>query len=251
MDSSLQIYLDSKLANRYYDSTNNCEYILPVIELDSQYHFLLSVVNASIPHSFYNMNLNNNTLQWIEDPYVTFVVHSVTIPVGNYSINQFITELQTLLTPLVVSYNNITNKITFTHPTATFAFYSNNNTCFELLGFSNVNHFSPVSPRVLTSDICCNMFTTRSLCLCSNIHTDNVHINRPMMQSIICTIPVNSAPNGIVTYANTNSFKNNLFSNIMKSITIKFMDQDGNSVDLNGCHYNLTLQLDIFKYVQD
>ena len=161
MDSSLQIYLDSKLANRYYDSTNNCEYNLPVIEIDSQYHFILSLVSASIPYSFYNVNENYNTLLWVEDPYISFIRHPVTIPIGNYSINDLVDQLQILLSPLQVVYSSVTNKITFTHLTATFAFYLSSNTCFELLGFSNNNHFSSSSPKVLTSDICCSLFTTR------------------------------------------------------------------------------------------
>ena len=251
MDSSLQIYLDSKLANKYYDSTNHCEYIMPRIEIDSQYHFILSVVNASIPYSFYNVNENNNKMNWVQDPYNTFVENNITIPVGNYTINQFVSKLQTLITPLTVTYDNITNKMTFTHPTHSFAFFSSSNTCFQLIGFSDTNHYSPISPRNLTSNICCSMFSVRSLCLCSNIITDNIHINKPAMQSILASLPVNCGANGIITYNNTNIFKMNLFTNIFKTIVIKFMDQDGNRVNLNGCHYNLTLQLDIIKYVDD
>lgn len=249
MDSSLQIYLDSKLANRYYDSTNYCEYNLPLIEIDNQHHFILSIVNASIPYSFYNVNVNNNKIQWIEDPYISFIEHLAYIPFGNYTINQLVQELNIILSPLQVTYNNITNKMSITHPTSSFAFYTSNNTCFELIGFSKINHFSPISPRLITSDTCCSLFTTRSLCICSNIHTDNVHINMPAMQSILGNIPVNAPPNGIIIYTNPNEFKNNLYSNLLKSVTIKFVDQDGNNVNLNGCHYSITLQLDVFKYV--
>jgi len=249
MDNQLQIYLDSNLASKYVDSTIHCEYILPLIDIDSQYHFILSLVNASIPHSFYNVNSNNNRFQYIEDPYVTFVEHNYVIPIGNYTITQFVSQLQSMISPLQISYNSITNKMTFTHPTLPFCFYKSNNTCFELLGLSNYDHFSPVNPKVIVSDVCCSMFSVRSICVCSNFHTDNVHVNKPHMQTIIGSIPVNAGPNSIITYQNLNSFKNNLFTNVVNAIAIKFVDQDGNKIDLNGCHYSMTLQLDIIKYV--
>ena len=249
MNDSIQIYIDSNNASKYINNTNWCEFNIPPLAFDSQYHFALSVVNASIPYSFYNVNSNNNIIQWIEDPYITFVPHQYTITEGNYTITQLISHLNTLLAPLVLNYNSITNKITFTHPTATFAFYNMNNTCFELLGLSEQNHFSSVG-RVLSSDLVCNLFTIRSICVCSNFRTSNFHSNRHHMNSVLCTIPVNSNINSVILYENTNDFKNNLFTSNVDELHIKLLDQNANIINLNGANWNMTLQFDIFRFVE-
>jgi hypothetical protein len=249
MNDSIQIYIDSSNASKYINNTNWCEFNIPALAIDSQYHFALSVVNASIPYSFYNVNSNNNTIQWIEDPYISFITHQYTITEGNYTITQLISHLNTLLAPLVLNYNPITNKITFTHPTATFAFYNGNNTCFELLGLSNTNQFSSVG-RVLVSDLVCNLFTIRSICVCSNFNTSNFHSNRHHMNSVLCTIPVNANINSVIIYENTNNFKNNLFMSNVDELHIKLLDQNANIINLNGVNWNMTLQFDIFRFVE-
>lgn len=248
MNDSIQIYIDSENASRYISNTNWCEFNIPQLAIDSQYHFALSVVNASIPYSFYNVNSNNNIIQWIEDPYISFIPHQYTITEGNYTITQLISHLNTLLAPLVLNYNSITNKITFTHPTAQFAFYNTNNTCFELLGLSSKNQFSSVG-RVLVSDLVCNLFTIRSICVCSNFRTSNFHSNRHHMNSVLCNIPVNSNINSVILYENTNNFRNNLFMSNVDELHIKLLDQNANIINLNGCNWNMTLQFDIFRFV--
>jgi hypothetical protein len=251
MDSSFQIYIDSVNATRYFDSTNYCEYKLPLIEVDSQYHFNISVIDANIPYSFYNVNNNNNTLSYVEDPYYSFIVHNITIPVGNYTINSLVTTLNSLIQPLTVTYNNLTNKMTFVHPTLQFGFYTDNNTCFELLGFNKINHFSGTSPRTLISDTCCNLNSIRSICICTNYHTNNIHVNKPTMRSMIASIPVNAQPNQLISYQNMTAFRNNLYTNVLHSIVIKLIDQNGDIVNLNGAHYSMTLQIDLIKFVID
>jgi hypothetical protein len=161
---------------------------------------------------------------------------------------QLISHLNTLLAPLVLNYNSITNKITFTHPTAQFAFYNTNNTCFEILGFTDVNQFSSVG-RVLVSDLVCNLFTIRSICVCSNFHTSNFHCNRHHMNTVLCNIPVNSNINSVILYENTNNFRNNLFCSNVDELHIKLLDQNANIINLNGAHWSMTLQFDIFRFV--
>lgn len=248
MADSIQVYLDSRNATQYINSTNVCQYTLPQMVIDSQYHFIVSVVDASIPHSFYNINSYNNQIQWIEDPYGTFVAHNAIIPQGNYDINSLVTQLQVLMPELTITYSQLTGKLTFVHPTLNFAFYSANNTCFELLGFSNMNQFS--GSRTLTSDNVCNIFTIRSLCICTNFHTSNIHLSRTHMHNMIACIPVNASPNSIILYQNQRNYRCDLFDNIINDLVISFRDQNGNVINLNGCHYNLTLQFDIYKFVE-
>ena len=60
-NESIQIHLNSKYATSYNDGNlNDCNFFLPIIEAPSQHTILLSVQNAIIPYSFYNINSNNN-----------------------------------------------------------------------------------------------------------------------------------------------------------------------------------------------
>ena len=64
-EESFQLFLSSKWADIYNSSTlNDLTFHLPRIDIDDQYHIYLSVVNASIPLSYYNVNNNNNTLNY-------------------------------------------------------------------------------------------------------------------------------------------------------------------------------------------
>ena len=60
---SIQLYLNSNIADKYFDNQiSNCKYILPLIEIPDGFHIYLSVVNCQIPYSFYNINSSNNKL---------------------------------------------------------------------------------------------------------------------------------------------------------------------------------------------
>lgn len=61
---SIQIYLNSKNADKYYESLSNCEYNLPPIEVPDGFHIYLSVQNVTLPYSFYNLNNTNNLLSY-------------------------------------------------------------------------------------------------------------------------------------------------------------------------------------------
>jgi hypothetical protein len=60
VEESLQIYLNSKYANRYNASTSDVDYYFSPFSIPTQYHIHLSVVSAQIPYSFYNVNIRNN-----------------------------------------------------------------------------------------------------------------------------------------------------------------------------------------------
>ena len=117
MSESFQIYLNSKNA----DSSNNNLYnfILPNLEIADGNYIYLSVQYASIPYSFYNINTTNNTLNYT----LNAVNYTVTITSGNYNITQLITFLKSSMSGFTISYNSLTNKITFSHSTYNFKYH--------------------------------------------------------------------------------------------------------------------------------
>ncbi len=60
MADSIQIYISSSNAD-VLTSDGSYEFNLPTIEVSSQFHIYVSIANASIPISFYNINSSNNS----------------------------------------------------------------------------------------------------------------------------------------------------------------------------------------------
>ena len=50
---------------------------------------------------------------------------------------------------------------------------------------------------------------------------------------------------------NTTNFRNNLYTNVINTICLKLIDQNNNVINLNGCHWSITLQLDVVNFVID
>lgn len=238
---TFQIHLSSALADKYNDGlTSDCEFNLPTIEIPSNYHIHVSVENFACPYTFYNINSSNNLLVYYEN--VTY--NTLTITPGNYNTNSLISHLLETMTNFTITYSSITNKFTFSNQVQ-FNFASHS-TCLSLLGFStglmSINN-------TLTSDICVNLSPYRCICIGSNLRTFSVNTLLPNNQSILASIPINTAPNSIIIYENKNNFKCNTYTNVINNLRIRLMDHKFNTLDLNGCHWTITLKFDIIDYV--
>jgi hypothetical protein len=66
----------------------------------------------------------------------------------------------------------------------------------------------------------------------------------------LCSIPITTAPNSMISYINPSNYKINIFSSMFSSINIKILDQNGEPIDLNGCHWSMTLQLDVLQFTE-
>lgn len=246
-ESSFQIYLSTKSADVFKNGVSSVEFHLPVIEIDDLYHIHLSVCSASIPISFYNINDHNNVLYYklTADTEIT----KIELTKGNYNVNTLLTLLRSVLTDFTITYNSITNKYTFSHPTSNFIFYYNTthtSTCFHQIGFKFYDQYS--SSRILENDRCINLSPIRNFLVSCNYNTGNINKSNPLVNNILCSIPITANIGGVVNYVN-DGFKSNLFTSIMSTITITITDQDGQPIDFNGVNWTMTLQLDIIKYV--
>lgn len=240
---SFQIHLSSSLADSYNNNlTSDCNFYLPMIEIPSNFHIHVSIQNFSCPYTFYNINTNNNLLIYFEN----LVTKSVVITPGNYNTNTLITELKLNMTNFTITYNSTTNKIKFINSLYDFTF-SSISTCFSLIGFSGSNLSS--SSKILSSDNCVNLSPYRCICISSNLKTFSINNSSIHNNSILGSIPINSAPNSIIVYENKNNFKSNTFSNIISYINLKLIDHTFKAINLNGCHWTITLQFDIVDYV--
>jgi hypothetical protein len=329
---SIQIYLNSKNADKYYESISNCEYNLPPIEIPDGFHIYLSVQNVTIPYSFYNINDSNNLLSYLpyEDfsininyydnnsinyfllgvyDYYTYilsddeghilynsdlhlnsstllvsnlkssvvytliilfningitvnkVINQITssglktivnsIPIrnisklilsnGNYNITQLLDYLILNMIGFTITYNPITNKLTFLNSN-NFIFLKSS-TCYSVLGFDQKNNIS--SSLSLISSNCVNIMNVKRINVVSNFISYNIDKASLNNYSILCSIPINKPAYSLIEYNNTNNFRTNLFLNLISLIKIKLTDENGQLIDLNGNNYCITLQLDI------
>jgi hypothetical protein len=244
---SIQIYLNSQNADKYFNGAADCEYLLPLIEIPDGFHIYLSVVSCLIPYSFYNINSSNNVLKYSFDGVSLF---TLTIPIGNYNVNNLLSVLKTNISPqFTITYDNVKNKFTFTHATNDFMFMSSS-TCLQILGFNNNETIAsnPSASLSLTSVNCVNVYSIRTIQVNSNLITYNINKVQKNNFCILCSVPITCTPFSLIEYINRTNFKTNLFLNRISNIKIKLTDDNGNLIDLNGCHYSLTIQLDVISF---
>jgi hypothetical protein len=242
---SIQINLNSKFARRLIEnSRSNCIFELPNLTIPSQHHIHVSIINAIIPYSFYNVNYLTNTLTYTVDTTATYTIN---VPEGNYNSFQMATYLKSHMTNFNVTYDAVTNKYTFTHTASLNFSIDSSSSILKILGFTEGVHIS--SSYILTSNQVANLQRIQSIHIQSNFLTGNINSSDIFRQNTLCTIPVNTAPNSNIVYYNDNKFTTNLYSNILNEIEIKLVDQDNMLLDLNGLDWSLTLQLDIVDFV--
>jgi hypothetical protein len=242
---SIQIHFNSLYANTYNNGlTSDCNFYLNnVIEIPVQHTIYLSVINASIPFSFYNIDSTNNVLNYI----INSVSYSLVITPGNYNAIQLASFFNSNLSVgFTCTYNAIINKYTFTHTTYDFSFLSTS-TCLQMLGFSTLLYSLS---KTLTSSFCVNLQTKQCLCLVSNLDTGNISFCSMKSPNVLCSIPICTQPNSNIVYVNQYSFRSNLFSNVLNYIKLKLVDQDMKAINLNGVHWTCTMQIDIIKFVE-
>jgi hypothetical protein len=243
MTESIQIYLHSANADKYYNnSVSDCEFLLPPIEIPDGFHIYLSVQNVSIPYSFYNINSSTNKLSYTLNNSVIIL----TLINGNYNITQLVTYLTSIMSNFTITYNIITNKLTFVHSTYDFTF-NNASTCLLMLGFTSLISYTSSSLSLISVN-CVNIQSIKRINLASNLITYNINKSTTNNYSILCSVPVNKPSFSVIEYNNLNNFRTNLFINNISTIKIKLIDENGNLIDLNGCHFCVTIQLDIESF---
>ena len=203
---SIQIYLNSQSADKSFKGAADCEYNLPLIEIPDGFHIYLSVVSCLIPYSFYNINNRNNVLQYSFDG---ITINTLSIPIGNYNVNSLLSVLKSNLVAFTITYDNIKNKFTFTHPTNNFMFMSSS-TCLQILGFNNNETISSFIFS-LTSVNCVNVYTIRTVQVNSNLITYNINKVQKNNFCILCSVPITCTPFSLIEYINKTNFKTNFF----------------------------------------
>ena len=241
---SLQIHLNSKSATMS-NGLSDCYFYINTIEVPSDYQINISVISSAIPYSFYCINSLNNTLIYK----VGLITSVVNFTQGNYNINQWLAYLQSLNLPFTITLDKIVNKFTFSSSSSFTLLLSS--TCFELLGLLNqkLDYVADVSNKIV-SNACINLQSIQVLYINSNFISKSVNVSNVNKATTICSIPISVPPYSLITYSNSNNHKVNIFQNSFNLINIKICNQDNNIIDLNNCHWSLTLQIDVIKFTE-
>ena len=235
------LYLNSKQALTKIDGfTSNCIFDFNNLPIDDG-DIYVSVQTAQIPCTFYNIDSINNSLVYSVGggPLVY-----ITIPPSNYNVNTLLAYLQSVMTGFTITYNTASNKYTFVHSSQNFIFRELS-TCFELLGFNDNNSYSSTLLSLI-STISVNFFTIRNILVeCSNLITVNKTSDiNDSNQSILTSIPITVSQGSVLSYSNVYNLSDRITSiKNFASLQIRLLDQDLDLLNLNGCEWSITLQI--------
>lgn len=242
---SIQIHLNSANATSYINGDySNCIFNLKTIEVPIQHTIYLKVVHANIPYTFYNIDSTNNTLFYTQNGNET----QLTITKGNYNANQLANYFTNNMTNFTCTYNSITNRFTFINSLYNF-YFAEESTCLTMLGFPAISLYLTSALKQLDSYFCANLQTKQCICVASNFMTGNINSTDVSTRNMLCSIPIATQPYSNIVYKNDSNFRNNLYTNVISTIALKLVDQNNNLINLNGCHWSITLQMDVIDFV--
>jgi hypothetical protein len=240
---SIQIHLDSYYATvKRNNNSADCMYQLPIINTARDNYLHLSLISMIIPYSFYNINTSNNIFRFnlLSGDEIALIV-----PPGNYNINQLVLFLNTSMgNNMRCSYNSVSNKMTFSNDATTFMIISNDFS--RILGFPSTTLFATST----TAPYCVNLYTITNINVETNLLTYN-YSNVPNEQTtntILANIPVLTQPMGLIGYENKGDYRVNLYVGEMTTLSIRLRDNRGNIIDMNGCDYTMSIQIDTVPF---
>lgn len=223
----------------------------------------VGVVSAEIPVSFYTINETNNSfVSNLIEGGVGSIIKTNTLPVGNYTANTLITQfLATLASsysaqtsdPLVsLTINRSNGKLTLTWvaPVAFNQITFSTSPFMTLLGYVGNIELDPINlTRIATYPL--NLLGINKVYLSTNnLLTYNYDSGKQGFSNILATIEVDAPPYAIILYKNQTNTYNILRNDDVNSFTIELKDDVGNFIDFNNIDWNITLALNIYRYIQ-
>lgn len=231
----------------------------------------VGIISCEIPVSFYTVNATNNFFEmdlYFISPNVIADTKQIYVPVGNYTATTLIAAIILAVREafkeqagfpdysvpnLVISINSSTGKLSWSFPVnATWSKIT-----FRTLGnrfLKRVYGWLPddidITDVPITASFPLNLLGINKINVGSNnLATYNYDSGSQGFSNIIASIEVNAAPYGIILYKNQSLTYNVLRVAELDNFTIELKDSDGNFIDFNGQDFNITLGLNIYRYM--
>jgi hypothetical protein len=192
-----------------------------------------SVEHCEIPNSFYIINYTNNLLVINNTRYI--------ITVGNYYVRTFINFLIAILpTTFTISYNSISNKLTFTN-TSIITINSSLSTINKIIGLSNTDLIGALSydlPYVV------NFLPIPRINFKSNYFKFNNYNTTDKTSDLFLSLQNNTGQLNMINYINQTQTEFLLQDTSKTTFNINVMDDYNNLINFNNIDWTMTL---IFK----
>ena len=192
-----------------------------------------SVEHCEIPNSFYIINYTNNLLVINNTRYI--------ITVGNYYVRTFINFLIAILpTTFTISYNSISNKLTFTN-TSIITINSSLSTINKIIGLSNTDLIGALSydlPYVV------NFLPIPRINFKSNYFKFNNYNTTDKTSDLFLSLQNNTGQLNMINYINQTQTEFLLQDTSKTTFNINVMDDYNNLISFNNIDWTMTL---IFK----
>lgn len=244
---STQLYLSSNDANIYLNGSKKSSvtfFFEDLLKLDkSSIEMRVSLVNAQIPVSYYQINSTNNTIYINTIPYV--------FPDGNYNVNSFINTWYNIVgNNWSVTFNSINNTFLFSYPSSSFIFYDDiQNSIFPVIGFNIGKTYTSVNNQINglypANFLGLNRINIKS----STFNFRNLDTYEKGRTTTISSIPVNASSNGLINYINITNYKSIFKNHEISSLNIDITDDNSNFIDFHNINWSMTLQIDIVNEV--
>lgn len=201
----------------------------------------ISIQNAQIPFSFYNINVYNNILKIQIDA----TVYTLTLIRGNYNATSLIIEIQNQLTnnsitDITLEVSSTTGLLTITKTSGSFSLISSGSTIYEALGFVVGTNYTSVSQKII-SPYPLNLLGTLSLKICSyEFSTNNIDFT-------LITLPIEVGNFGLIQYTNVSNIKATLNNISLDGFDISIIDDNNNYINFNNINWTMTFVLTLVR----
>tara|TARA_R110002153_G_scaffold86672_4_gene215127 strand:+ start:6973 stop:7905 length:933 start_codon:yes stop_codon:yes gene_type:complete len=259
----VEIVIDSKDGEVFNNLDGHKIYNLTgEINARSDEILLFYLKKAFIPFSFYCLSASqkNNKLDIKETQQNgTANVYSITIPDGNYNINELNSEIVNLLESnstfgfkYSVSFIKTTAQVRFLLLSGTLALKAEllfntganaSSSCRRLIGYTATDIEFTLSATAISQNIVDMADGLNSIRVSSNLVGDNIKTSSGETGDLLI-IPVDFSPYSILYFDDLTPFKHKLSTRTIKEIQIKMTDLNDNIIDFNGIPYTLILEVE-------
>lgn len=244
------LYLESSHGTQV-NGTTLVEFDIPLNEhIGGSEEWQISIIEASLPVSFYSVNDYNNKI--IVD--VGSGDQTVTLTNGNYTATDLLNELNDLGQDagspwfnITTTYSAITQSYTFTHSASTTWSIQSSSTALLLLGLSSTTHTATdVSGEgVITSDQAVDLSYTRSAYLYSPdiVVEGSDSATKSINTNVLACIPI-SVPNPyIVFWRDVAVVEQRVLTRVWPTnMRLGWLDDNYRDLDLRGAHWSIRMK---------
>tara|TARA_R100001224_G_C4024256_1_gene150384 strand:+ start:964 stop:1911 length:948 start_codon:yes stop_codon:yes gene_type:complete len=210
----------------------------------------MSLLDAEIPASYYNVNVNNATTSLTRNS----VTYSIVVSSGNYNVLQYIDEFKSLYNTatggtLEMTFDSITGKISMKDTAHNITINENLSTSYKLLGA--LEGTSPTFSNSATPsdsfDVPCNFLgVTRIKILSESLVSQNIDSHNLTTTTLIDTIGGTAGDFGLNIF-NSLGRESLLLAKRIQNIDIQLRDQDNKFIDFNSIDWNISILLKIHR----